>query len=99
MRALKSQVFAYVIAEMIPITLKPTNTWVLFIEDSSNIRGSGFSLILENIVDLVVKVSRGFKFLTNNNHDEYEAFIAEITLATEMWAEDIKLRTNLQLEG
>lgn len=76
---------------MTPIPPEPNHTWVVFTDGSSNSRGSGADIILENIYGLRVEVSLRFEFPTTNNQANYETVILRITLAEEMGAKGIKL--------
>ncbi|KAI5417582.1 hypothetical protein KIW84_042260 [Lathyrus oleraceus] len=66
-------------------------------DGSSNSRGSGVDVILENDSRLVVEASLRFEFSTTTNQAEYEAVIIGITLPNKMGAEHIKLRTYSKL--
>lgn len=48
MKAMKAQLFAYFIEEMISSASEPTHNLVMFTDDSSKRWGSGANLILEN---------------------------------------------------
>lgn len=64
---------------------------------SSNSRGSGAVVILENNIGLVVEVSLRIEFLTTNNQVEYETVIVGMFLAEGIKAYHIKLRIESQL--
>lgn len=79
---------------MTPGTSEQAHTLIVLKDGSSNNQGSGVSLILENETRLNIKVSIHFKLLTTNNQVEYEVFIVDLTLATKMEAQNIKLQTD-----
>lgn len=56
----------------------------MFVDGSSNGRGSCPALILENEVGIVIKVSLCFEFSITNNQIEYKSFIFSLTLAAKM---------------
>lgn len=72
------KVLADFLAEMTPTSpIKPTDLlWIIHVDGSSNNKGSGVSLFLENQDGLVVEVSLTYSFTVSNNQAEYEARIA-----------------------
>ncbi|MCI71307.1 putative gag polyprotein, partial [Trifolium medium] len=72
------------------------NKWTIFVDGSSNPRGSGAGIILENDEEVLIEVSLGFAFPTTNNQAEYEAFLVGLRLAEDMEAEEIKIYTDSQ---
>lgn len=67
-------------------TSEQAHIWIVLKDGSFNNQGSGVSLILENEINLNIKVSIHFKLFITNNQSEYEVFIIDLTLATEMEA-------------
>lgn len=76
---LKAQLFVDFIG--MPNLQESTNMLIVFTDISYNSRGTIVSLILQNKVDLTVKVSLHLEFPTTNNEVEYEEVIMELTLA------------------
>ena len=58
-----------------------SSKWVMFVDGSSNLRGSGVGIVLEGPGDLVLEYSLRFNFQTSNNQDECDALIARIKIA------------------
>lgn len=72
------------IVEITSTIQKLASTWVIFTDGSSNRRGSGIDLILDNTVYLVIEVFILFEFSITNNQAEYESFIISLTQTMEM---------------
>jgi len=60
--------------------------WVLSIDGSSNLQGSGAGVILEGPSGLLIEQVLKFAFKKSNNQVEYEALIAGMLLAKELGA-------------
>ena len=60
--------------------------WTLYVDGSSNKKGSRTKIILEGPRHFQLEVSLRFKFKTFNNQAEYEAPIACLILARDMGA-------------
>jgi len=73
-KALKAQVFTDFLAEMTFPTEENKEEWILFIDGSSNSKGSGTGIIVANDEGMVVEISLGLSFPVTNNTVEYEAF-------------------------
>jgi len=58
--------------------------WILFVDGSSNLKGSGTSIILEGPNGVLLKQSLKFAFKASHNQVEYEALIVRILLAKEL---------------
>jgi len=50
--------------------------WLLLVDGSSNLKGSGAGIILEGPGDVLIEQSLRFEFKASNNQAEYEALIA-----------------------
>jgi ribonuclease HI len=96
-KALKAQVLADFIAEMTLSVTSGKNKWTIFVDGSSNSKGSGAGIILENEEGVLVEVSLELSFQTTNNQAEYEAFLAGLRLAEDIGAEEVKIYTDSQL--
>jgi ribonuclease HI len=96
-KALKAQVLADFIAEMTPTATESKNKWTIFVDGSSNSKGSGAGIILENEDETLIEVSLELSFQTTNNQAEYEAFLAGLRLAKDVEAEEVKIYTDSQL--
>jgi len=58
--------------------------WTLHVDGSSNPRGLGADIVLEDPNDILIEKSLHFAFKTSNNQAEYEAIIAGLSLAHEV---------------
>jgi ribonuclease HI len=94
---LKAQVLADFIAEMAPSTTESKNKWTIFVDGSSNSKGSGAGIILESEDGALIEVLLELSFETTNNKAEYEAFLAGLRLVKDIEAEEVKIYTDSQL--
>lgn len=95
---IKSQVLADFVVEFTsPIQESLPHVWLLSVDGSSNIKGSGAGIILEGPGDLLIEQSLKFDFKASNNQAEYEALIAGMLLAQEMGAKNLRARSDSQL--
>jgi len=96
--SIKSQVPADFVVELTsPIQEETPHVWLLSVDGSSNLKGSGAGIILEGPGDLLIEQSLRFGFKASNNQAEYEALIAGMNLAHEMGAENLRARSESQL--
>ena len=73
---------------------KPTdlnNVWTLRIDSSSNVNGSGASIILESPMGEKISYALRLEFPASNNEAEYEALLAGLRLAKEMRIKQLKI--------
>ena len=66
-------------------------------DGSSNSKGSGTRIIIENNKGIVVEISLGFSFPITNNTAEYEAFLAGLRTAQDLGAKKVTIFTDSQL--
>ncbi|XP_057418257.1 uncharacterized protein LOC130712437 [Lotus japonicus] len=71
--------------------------WVLSVDGSSNLKGSGAGVVLEGPGGVIIEQSLKFDFKASNNQAEYEAIIAGVRLAMEMNVRCIVIKTDSQL--
>jgi ribonuclease HI len=71
--------------------------WLLSVDGSSNLKGSGAGVILEGPDDILIEQSLRFEFKASKNQAEYEALIAGMILAQEMGAENLRAKSDSQL--
>lgn len=71
--------------------------WTLFVDSSSNGKGSGARVTLEGPGDLILEQYPRFEFQTSNNQAEYEALIVGLKLAIEVKIESLLIRKDLQV--
>jgi ribonuclease HI len=96
-KALKAQVFADFLAEMTFPTEDSPEDWTVFVDGSSNSKGSGAGIIVEDNKGIVVEISLALSFPVTNNTIEYEAFLDDLRTAKDMGARKVKIFTDLQL--
>jgi len=75
-KALKAQVFTDFLAEMTFPTEENKGEWTVFVDESSNSKGSGTWIIIKYGEGTVVEISLGLSFPVTNNTVEYEALLA-----------------------
>jgi ribonuclease HI len=80
-----------------PIKEEVSYVWLLSVDSSFNLKGSGAGVVLEGPNDLLIEQSLIFEFKVSNNQAEYEAFIARMTLAKEIGAENLRAKSDSQL--
>jgi ribonuclease HI len=80
-----------------PILEQAPFVWLLSVDGSSNLKGSGAGVVLEGPDDILIEQSIRFEFKASNNQAEYEALIAGMTLAQEMGAENLRAKSDSQL--
>ena len=90
-KALKAQVFADFLAEMTFPTKENKEQWTIFVDGSSNSKGSGSRIIVENGEGMVVEISLGLSFPVTNNTAEYKAFLAGLRIAKDLGARKIRI--------
>ena len=59
-------------------------TWKLYVDESSNSKGSGARRILEDQNGVSIEQSLRFMFKASNNQVEYEALLVGLRLAKEL---------------
>ncbi|KAK0607231.1 hypothetical protein LWI29_011797 [Acer saccharum] len=107
---MKSQVLADFITDFTPgesvqveqelVALTETaapGKWILSVDGSSSIKGSGLGLVLESPQGDILEQSIHCGFHATNNEAEYEALIAGLDLAKNLNVKIIKVRSDSQL--
>ena len=79
-----------------PIPLSE-QTWVLFVDGSSNKRNAEAGIVIEGPSGFTVEHSLQFKFKASNNQEEYEALIVGLRLAKDLGATRLKCNTDSKL--
>ena len=69
----------------------------LYVDGSSNRKGSGARVILEGPNDMTFECSLKFNFQAINNQAEYEALMVDLRLAKEVEAKTLSIRSDSQL--
>nr|KYP69397.1 Retrovirus-related Pol polyprotein from transposon 17.6 [Cajanus cajan] len=96
---IKSQALADFVLELTSpsITDSQQHPWILSVDGSSNLKGSGTGIILEGPDGVLVEQSLRFDFKASNNQAEYEALIVGMSLAHEMGVQTLIARSDSQL--
>jgi len=84
---IKDQVYADFVVELSSAATHQEEIgfrWVLSVDGSSNLEGSGADVILEGPNRLLIEQALRFSFKASNNQAEYEALIVGMLLAKEM---------------
>src|ERR1051325_7006097 len=96
--SIKSQSLADFMVELTSLPGEaPTQKWILSVDGSSNLKGSGAGVVLEGPRGMVLEYSLRFGFSTSNNQAEYEALLAGLRLALEVGVTHLLVRTDSQL--
>ncbi|GAV61612.1 RVT_3 domain-containing protein [Cephalotus follicularis] len=72
-------------------------TWKLSVDGSSCITGSGAGLVLTSPDGWTLEYALRFKFKATNNEAEWEALIAELTIAKHLEVQKIEASSDSQL--
>ncbi|XP_061356200.1 uncharacterized protein LOC133300639 [Gastrolobium bilobum] len=99
-KAIKSQALADFIRELTSIqkeSLTNPDTWKIYLDGSSNSKGSRAGVIIENPERVSVEYSMQMNFETPNNQAKYEAFIARLQQAKELGARRLQIYSDSQL--
>nr|KYP52363.1 Retrovirus-related Pol polyprotein from transposon 17.6 [Cajanus cajan] len=96
---IKSQILADFILELTSpnITEVQERPWILSVDGSSNLKGSGAGIILEGPDGVLIEQSLRFDFKASNNQAEYEALLVGMSLAQEMGVQTLIARSDSQL--
>ncbi|XP_061360638.1 uncharacterized protein LOC133304610 [Gastrolobium bilobum] len=97
-QAIKAQVLADFLVEMTHLQeVEMSEEWVIFVDGSSNVKGSGAGVIVESLQGITVKHSIHFGFKASNNQAEYEAVLAGLAMVKDLGATNITLKSDSQL--
>ncbi|KAJ9546930.1 hypothetical protein OSB04_019473 [Centaurea solstitialis] len=96
---IKSQALADFVAEFSPglepttcdeiVTIQDNQSWSLYVEGSSNIRGAGLGVVLKSLQGGNMVYSVRCEFKATNNEAEYEALIAGLDIAHKLGAKHL----------
>ncbi|XP_019415399.1 PREDICTED: uncharacterized protein LOC109326930 [Lupinus angustifolius] len=95
--AIKRQVLSDFVAELAAPEGDLEQVWTIFIDGSSNPRGSEAGILLEDGQGVTIEHSFTFTFPTSNNQAEYEACIAGLQIAKEVGAHKVLICSDSQL--
>ena len=93
-RHCKAQVLSNFIVELSPPMAEDDKErkWMLYIDDSSNNKGSEDGVNLEDMTGVSIKQSLRFMLKTNNNQAQYKALLAGLKLAKELGVQRLVIR-------
>ena len=95
---IKAQVLADFVTELTPVpTEHLPKMWTLFVDGSSNAKGSGAGLILLTPEEAEIEQCLKFEFKASNNQAEYEAMIAGLTMALDLGVTNLTVNSDSQL--
>ncbi|KAJ9544344.1 hypothetical protein OSB04_024051 [Centaurea solstitialis] len=104
--AIKSQALADFVAEFSPgsepttsdevhnVMIQDNKPWLLYVDRSSNIRGSGLGVVLKSSQGGNMVYSIRCEFKTTNNEAEYEALVAGLDIAHKLGAKHLHVRSD-----
>ncbi|XP_061367257.1 uncharacterized protein LOC133310357 [Gastrolobium bilobum] len=99
-KAIKAQALADFVMELTPQNSEHEehgDAWKVYVDGSSNIRGSGAGIILESPEGVTIEHSLNLGFPTSNNQAEYEALIAGLIQAKEHGVRKVHMFSDSQL--
>jgi hypothetical protein len=96
-QAVKAQALADFVAEMTHPGKEPSGSLTIYVDGSSNPKGAGVGILIENDEGVTVEYSIKFEFPTSNNQAKYEACLAGIRAAKELGATAVTLCSDSQL--
>src|ERR1044072_3825910 len=95
---IKAQVLADFVTELTPAPAEHSpKMWTLFVDGSSNAKGSGAGLILLTPDEAEIEQCLKFEFKASNNQAEYEAMIAGLTMALDLGVTNLTVNSDSQL--
>ncbi|XP_061339765.1 uncharacterized protein LOC133286378 [Gastrolobium bilobum] len=80
-----------------PERTQSEDDWTIFVDGSSNLKGSGARIIVESPQGVTVKHSIHFGFKASNNQAKYEAILDGLTMAKDLGATRVILKSDSQL--
>ena len=95
--SVKGQHLADFAVELHGPTSPSKQTWVLFVDGSSDKLNARAGIVIEGPGDFTVDHSLQFKFKASNNQAKYEALIAGLRLAKDLGARRLKCNTDSRL--
>lgn len=67
-----------------PIKEETPSKWALYMDDASNVKGSGVIIVLVGPGNIVLEQALKFQFTASKNQVEYKAFITGMVFVLEM---------------
>ena len=81
----------------LPTTTSEQEAWVLYVDGSSNKKGSGAGIVLKERRHFQLEMALKFEFKTSNNQAKYETLIVGLILARDMGAQNVIHKSDSQL--
>lgn len=95
-RNINFQVLSYLLSELSsPPSKDNPHLWILFVDNSLNLKGCGTGIVLEGPEDLLISLK--FELKASNNQAYYEALIFGMVLSLEVCASSLKAMSDSQL--
>lgn len=76
---------------------RPPEEWILQVDGSSNVKGSGIGIYLKTPTRELIEQSFQLGFKASNNEAEYETMVARLRLAKSLGASRVKVTSDSQL--
>ena len=86
---MKTQFMSYFLAEFARNDQTTLDWWSLYVDNASNVKGSGVGIILLGPDNVTLELFLKLNYKASNNKVEYEAFIAGLKLAREVGAKKL----------
>ena len=95
-KAIKAQALVNFVVEMTNSEVEQPiqHEWTLYMDGSSNGKGSGVGVRLKGLNDMILEYSLKFNFKAINNQAKYEALIASLQLAKEIGVQALNIRSD-----
>ena len=94
---MKTQYMSYFLAEFARNDQTTLDWWSLYVDNASNVKGSGVGIILLGPDNVTLELFLKLNYKASNNKVEYEALIAGLKLAREVRAKKLRCYTDSQL--
>ena len=79
------------------ISLQEPLSWKVYIDGSTNDKGSGVGLVLISPKMIIIEKSLRLDFLATNNEAEYEALLARMTMVQKMGGKKVEIFSDSRL--
>jgi len=94
---MKTQFMADILAEFAGHVQATPDWWNLYVDGTSNVKGSRVGIILEGPNNITLEQALQFEFKGSNNQVEYKALIVDLKLAKEVGAMKLMCCNDSQL--
>ena len=83
--------------ELLNLTKWTDSKWILSVDGSSNVNGSGIGLVLTSPEGDLIQQAIHCGFKATNNKEKYEALIARLNLTKDIGIKKLNIRSDSQL--